>query len=194
MARPSKKAERTEEILQAFQQCVARYGLEGSTLEHIAQASGLQRSLVRHYVGNREALVEKLADRVIEQSVDQWRGFLAMLPATDMADALIEGLFEVEHSDAAFVLVIESLIFSAGHNPALQKRMQHWMHTFSEDLFKLFQRDYPQVDEAALRAVSFGIISLYFNLDSLSPLGMSTQYRPSAQEAAKRLVASLHRT
>ena len=37
MPRPSVKAERTEEILDAFERCVARYGVEGSTLERIAE-------------------------------------------------------------------------------------------------------------------------------------------------------------
>ena len=90
MGRPSKKAERTEEIFQAFQRCVIRFGLEGSTLERIAEEAGLQRSLVRHYVGNRSELVEQLAERTIEQSNQQWTALEAHLPATGISQPLLE--------------------------------------------------------------------------------------------------------
>ena len=33
MPRPSLKAQRSEEILDAYERCVARYGVEGATLE-----------------------------------------------------------------------------------------------------------------------------------------------------------------
>jgi AcrR family transcriptional regulator len=191
MVRPSKKTERTEEILQAFQRCVARYGLEGSTLERIAEESGLQRSLVRHFVGNREDLVQLLAKRVIEQSEQQWASFIDYLPEQNVVEHLLDGLFNQPNSDAEFVLVIESLIFAAGREPHLKQKMQNWMQKFTDDINNILRRDFPNADSEALNAVCFGLISLYFNLDSLAPLGMEHIYRQSAREAAKRLVSTL---
>lgn len=191
MPRPSKKAERTEEILQAFERCVARYGLEGSSLERIAAEAGLQRSLVRHFVGNRDDLVLMLTDRVIVQSDLQWQGFLEMLPPDAPIPALLQGLFHAESSDPAYVLVIESLIFAAGQNPEIQNRLQPWLERFNKDITELLQNQYPAAADADLAAVAFGIISLYFNLDSLAPLGMNQKYREPAIAAAKRLVATL---
>ena len=54
MARPSVKEERREQILTAYEQCVARYGVEGATLDKVAEEAGLARPLIRHNIGNRE--------------------------------------------------------------------------------------------------------------------------------------------
>ncbi|MGB0466935.1 MAG: TetR/AcrR family transcriptional regulator [Pontibacterium sp.] len=191
MGRPSKKAERTDQILRALQRCVARYGLEGSTLERISEEAGLQRSLVRHFAGNRTELVQQLADRVIDQSDKQWAEFIRYLPEKNVTTALLDGLFTEDHSDAEFVLVIESLIFSAGQDEPLRKQMQAWMSRFTHDMKTILLRDNPSADDAQLNAIVFGLVSIYFNLDSLAPLGMSAQYRPSARRAAELLINTL---
>ncbi|MCL6414361.1 TetR/AcrR family transcriptional regulator [Aestuariirhabdus sp. Z084] len=191
MGRPSKKEERTEEILDAFYRCVARYGLDGSTLERVAEESGLKRSLVRHFVGNREALESLLVDRVLEQSLQQWRGFIDALPARNRCDHLLQGLFSDQYSDAEYILVIESLIFSSARDKVLRLRMQEWMQRFTDDITLILKSDHPKSADQDLEAVSFGLISLYFNLDSLAPLGLNQRYRQPACIAAQHLLNSL---
>jgi len=193
MPRTSKKAERTEEILRACFRCVARYGVEGSTLERIAEEAGLRRSLVRHFVGNRDELMQKMAHWVIEQSNQQWDGFLQQLPKEDAVPWLLEGLFGSDNSDAEFTLVMESLIFSAGRDPELKQLMQDWFHHFVEGIRQVLQQDYPNIDVTTLQATAFGIISLYFNVDSLTPLGKSEDYRQLAYQAAKQLLIPLEK-
>ncbi len=191
MGRPSKKAERLEQILQAFHRCVARFGLEGSTLERIAEESGLQRSLVRHFAGNREDLILQLAERVVERSSREWAEFLSHLPAQGTIDALLDSLFDDQYSDAEFVLVVESLIFAAGNNPALQQLMQAWMEQFSQEIESVLRKGFPDACSEDIASASFGLISLYFNLDSLAPLNMAERYRLPARRAAALLIQSL---
>lgn len=208
MGRPSKKEQRTEEILNAFYRCVARYGLEGSTLEFIAKEADLKRSLVRHYVGNREDLVNQLVDRVLMQSDSLWVDFMAganqlaescsedqspeqQHVQQQVCDYLIEGLFGEQHSDAQYVLVIESLIFSANHNANLRKRLQDWLKRFIDDIKTVLSTVFTTAAQEDLAAASFGIISIYFNLDSLAPLGMNHIYRKSARHSAQLLLNSL---
>jgi len=191
MPRPSLKAERTEQILQAFERCVARYGLDGSSLERIAEEAGLRRPLVRHFVGNRDELVQQLAERVIKRSDEQWHTFLSSLPEQNAVEGLLDGLFHDSASDADFVLVIESLIFAAGRDQHLREKMQRWLKRFTDDLNELLARDFPSADEQAIKAVSFGLLSLYFNLDSLAPLQMNHLYRQDARTAAEHLISTL---
>ena len=68
MARPRVGDRRQEEILAAFEACVVRQGLEKTTLEDVAQAAGQQRSLVRHFAGNRDDMVAALIDRMVRRS------------------------------------------------------------------------------------------------------------------------------
>ncbi len=190
MGRPSKKAERTEEIFQAFQRCVIRFGLEGSTLERIAEEAGLQRSLVRHYVGNRSELIEQLADRTIEQSNQQWITLEAHLPPTALGQALLEMLFEYENS-SDISLLFQALLFSAAQDATLKQKLRDWTEHNVAAISALLSKDYPQADAGDLKAISFGLLSLYFNLDSLSPLGLMSDYRLPAKQAAEQLLRSL---
>jgi len=59
MARPSISHQRSEEILEAYERCIAKFGMHGATLAGIAQEAGLTRPLVRYHVGNQDALLEK---------------------------------------------------------------------------------------------------------------------------------------
>ena len=67
MPRPSLKEQRTEEILDAFERCIHRVGLSGSSLEVIAEEAGMKRSILRHYIGNRDDILEALAARTISR-------------------------------------------------------------------------------------------------------------------------------
>lgn len=191
MGRPSKKEERTEEILNAFYRCVAHYGLAGSTLERIADESGLKRSLVRHFVGNREALVTMLVDRVLEQSQQQWQQLLNSLSDTQPSASLLEGLFSDRDNDGEFILVIESLIFAAGRDAQLQQRLQSWLQGFTDTVETLLRNEFNSAPDHQISAVAYGLISLYFNLDSLAPLGINHRYRAPARQAAQTLLNSL---
>ena len=76
MGRPSLAEQRKEEILDAFGRCVAKFGLEGSSLEKIAEEAGMRRSILRHYLGNRDEMVIALAKKVIGEYRSSTKAFL----------------------------------------------------------------------------------------------------------------------
>ena len=83
MGRPNLTEIRSAEILDAFERCVARYGLEESSLERVADEAGMKRSILRHYVGNREDLVQGLAERVVTKYRQNLREFLVAVSNKD---------------------------------------------------------------------------------------------------------------
>lgn len=194
MPRPSMKQQRTEEILQAFARCVARYGLDGSTLERIAEEAGMLRPLVRHFVGNREELEQQLAQRAIQLSQQSWHEFLQYMEGADGAggaEYLLQGLFAESGDDSEQLQVTEALVLASRSRPWLQQLMGRWLTDFEMDIRRLLSKEYPQQPDSAIKAVSFGLISLYLNLDSIVPLNQAENYRESAMEAAIRLLTSL---
>lgn len=54
---PSIALERRRHIVDAFIELVAERGLEGVTVDCVAEMVGVQRAAVHHYVGNREDLI-----------------------------------------------------------------------------------------------------------------------------------------
>jgi AcrR family transcriptional regulator len=65
MGRKSLKTERVNEILDGFDHCLSKKGLQGTTLDDIAEQAGLARRMIRHYIGNREDLIDAAVHRII---------------------------------------------------------------------------------------------------------------------------------
>ncbi len=83
MPRPSKVEERREQILDAFERCVVRSGIQGTTLEQVAQEAELPRSLVRHFIGNRDDMVAAVFERFMRRVQAHWSGLARRRPTLD---------------------------------------------------------------------------------------------------------------
>ena len=193
MPRPSRKAERSEEILDAFERCVARFGVEGATLERTAEEAGLARALIRHNVGNKDALFEAFVDRYLDRSSTASASFFQSLPATERIATLIDWLFDPQYADSHKVQVNSALITAAQERPELAKRLRHWIFDFIDQLHDELLAAYPGRDSDTIRAIATGIAGIYFNADALSPLGHMSSLRRSSKSAVDQLVASLDR-
>ncbi|MEM9621694.1 MAG: helix-turn-helix domain-containing protein, partial [Pseudomonadota bacterium] len=77
MPRPSVATERRAEILEAFEACALRKGLQATTLADVAEEAGLPRPLVRHFMGNRDDMVAGLIERMMERAIDDIEQALA---------------------------------------------------------------------------------------------------------------------
>src|SRR5215831_9063289 len=116
MGRPSLGETRRPQILRAFEDCVLEYGLEGTSLERIAQQAGVRRSLIRHYFGNKDDLAEALVAGIIERTVAESQnlanadgeqagaealvGYLTGSRFADKRDdALVDALMAASHRD-----------------------------------------------------------------------------------------------
>lgn len=192
MPRPSRKAERTEQIYDAFMHCVARYGVDGASLERVAEQAGLQRSMIRHFVGNRDVLVSGLAERLERKFTEQTAAMIALLPRELPAETLIDWLFDPSYaSDHDAVLALEALIAAVPRFPEVGVRLQCWFSTTVEQFTEVVARSYPAADPEAHRDVALGVIGIYFNNDALSPLGLDADYGQGNHRAALRLLRTL---
>lgn len=191
MARPSIKDERREQILEAFETCAARYGLEGATLERIAEEAGLARALIRHNVGNKEDLTDALVERFLTRSKAVNKAMLTALPEAQRALALIDMLFDPAHVDTQFMLLCEALIAAAADNPELAKKMRQWTVDFVGVVEDAIKGDFPKAKKSQVTAVAAGVTGIYFNVTSLTPLGSMPKLEKSSREAALLLIASL---
>lgn len=205
MARPSVKEERAETILLAFERCVSRYGVEGATLERIAQESGLHRSLLRHHVGNREALIECLIERCMgdEKKEMQWlRDDLGI--NLDMKSASVdEGsekiilayLFaDMPEQERVRMKVALALLAAVENYPNIKVRLKQWDDVFMSNLQALLGQLYPSAGNQQCRDVAWGLASLSLSYLSMAPLGATGNYRDSSVRSATILLRSLDKT
>lgn len=192
MARPSVTAERREEILAAFARCVARDGVEGASLQQVAEEAGLARALLRHHVGNREDMILALAERFCRDSLAEMAALIALLPNKNRLAKLIDALFTADYASSAQELQIgDALITAAGNRPALRKLLRGWYDAFEEIIAGELRQAYPKAMKAARTEVATAIVAMAFCADSLTPLGDVRDIFARARRAALRLAATL---
>lgn len=192
MARPSVTAERREEILDAFAHCVARDGVEGASLQQVADAAGLARALLRHHIGNREDMILALAERYCRQSLEEMDALIVLLPKKKRLEKLIAALFTTTYASSNQELqVAAALINAAASRPALKKMLRRWYDGFEEIVALELQGTYPAARRAAVAEVATAIVGMAFSVDSLTPLGKVDDLFQRSRRAALRLAATL---
>ena len=191
MPRPSLKAQRSEEILNAYERCVSIYGVEGATLEKIAEEAGLQRSLLRHNVGNRDDLLYALIDRFIPKSINDSKQLESYISDKTTAKEFISYLFDESYSDKQTILVAMALIIAAPNYPKIKPRLQKWSEDFTKSIIRILKQLNPTAKPSDYRIIAAGIVGIYFNVESLSPLGSMKTFRNDSKFAAIRLIESI---
>ena len=191
MPRPSLKAERRAEILDAYGRCVARHGVEGATLEKTAEEAGLARALIRHNVGNKDDLLEAFLDRFLGDASRATDALFESLPRDDRVTTMIDWLFDPQYTDVQEVSVTNALVTAAIERPDLAERLQAWTSGFVGSIASELSDAYPDADEDNVEAVATGIVGIYFNFDAQMPLGGTSRFRQSSETAARLLVSVL---
>ncbi len=191
MARPIVKEERRKQILDAFEICVAKYGVEGATLERTAEQAGLARALIRHNVGNRADLLVALTEQYLKKSRVALDGLASDLPDKDRSVALCNSLFDPAQSDAQLVLVANALIAAAANDPSLGKKMNNWLRNFTGVIHRIISDDFPEAEGDRVSAVALGVVGIYFNAEALYPLGNAKKLASESRQAALLLLSTL---
>ncbi|AEV36937.1 transcriptional regulatory protein [Pseudovibrio sp. FO-BEG1] len=192
MPRPSVQSARLNEIVQAAAKCVAQYGLEGVTLERIAEETGLKRPLIRHHAGNREEIINAVVTHVLAGFAEVTTMFAKALPEKRGSYAAVDHLFDDHgYSDPAEMMVFQSIVAAADRFPAESEALLKWVGDFTAVIVEAIKRDFPEVETEAAETVAHGIVAIYFNVDSLAPLKPPHEWRRYAKNAALLLLRSL---
>ena len=191
MPRPSIKQQRRSQILDAYEICLTRYGVEGTTLDLVAKEAGLARPLIRHNVGNRTELQAATVERFIERSSESTQQLLDALPKENPLETLIDWLFDPSASDPRMVLVSSALVAAGANDPALARSMREWTRDFVDKLINVAWLSHPDADDDAVRAVAVGIASAFFTAESVTPMGPMSDIRDACKQAAARLANTL---
>lgn len=192
MGRPSLQIQREAQVLEAFMHVVARYGVEGATLERVALASGLKRPLIRHYLGNRDDMVHALARHVVDrqiEAIDQLRAAMADDPGLK---GFVDTLFS-DHgiSDRTLNNAYQALVAAVEHYPDLRAPLLSVMVRFYDLATEVAGRDMPRATRAEKQAVAHGVVDLYLAIDALAPLSPPEDWAAASYDAALRLVRSI---
>ena len=192
MGRPDLKAVRTEEILAAFERCVARFGLHGSSLERIAESAGMKRSVVRHYLGNRDVMVEALAERVADRCREDLDAYLSTVSEKRRMDQLLAFLFpDSGQGSTDNLMAVESLIAAGEDHPRIRELMTTYVEAVVGMVADQLRLAFPNTVRSHCWSTAYGLVGICFNHASLSPLGLPTKYLKAARNSARELINTL---
>ena len=191
MPRPSLKETRTEELLDAFMRCVARYGIDGSTLERISEEAGVGRPLLRHYLGNREEMVSALLNHVLEKFAGMTADLISNLPNENRISALLDNLFSGANHEADNAAVYQALVAASDRHEAMPQKLMQFVTGFEKAITKELVCEFPHADIKQCGVVAAGITAVYFNHDAALPLAPAPSWRNRQKSVAKLLLETL---
>lgn len=192
MGRKSLATERREEILDAFERCVVKYGLEGSSLEQIADEAGMKRSIIRHYIGNRDELVDQLVERAVGNYRAQVMQTFAQVTEAEMVAKVLDELFTPPPTYNVHDKIVVDVLMTAKERFPRAKQLlvamfDELMASFAEDLARV----YPKATAAACQRIAYAIFCLSMSNESFLWLGMTPAYNSAARQTAEQLLTLL---
>ena len=199
MPRPSLANLRTEAFLDAFMRCVARYGLDGSTLDRVSEEAGVARAVLRHYLGNRDEMVDALFKHVIEKFAATTEYLFQSLPDLDPSsdapmlrvETLLDMLFDAISHEAENAAVYQALVAASHRHQGMADALMGFVTSFERQITTELTRAFPQADPSKCAVVAAGITAVYFNHAAAMPLDPPTSWRDRQRAVADLLIASL---
>ena len=188
--RPPRTEERRLEILEAFARCVARNGLEATTLDDVAREAGLQRAMIRHYVGNRDKLVREALEHLSAQYLSRAEEALDAAGNALDVDALLDFFFL---GDYVFGMpeqnrVFDSLLFAAASDPEARVSLCAIYESFDELVRKHLVRRVLNAKPDRIGPVAWSIVCLAEQNIMMLGLGFPLRRSRELREVARSMV------
>lgn len=191
VGRPSKAPQRIDEVLDAFTRCVARYGLEGATLQHVADEAGMARGHIRHYVGNRDELRELFQERIINRYAQHAAELAAAGTPGFRAEAIVDYFFSDQMRPGDDDAAIDALLAAARYDTDLRARI-HAVYAGLETLLKqALTDDHPGQPPASYEDAAYEILALAYGHWTLTEMGFPASRNRCAHQHARAVITRI---
>ena len=182
MPRPSMAAQRREEILDALERCILEESLESTSLERLAEKANMKRSILRHYIGNRDDIIIALSERYHAMHMMQWFQTSESLPTQYSIETLIEILFAKRDKQYIQKSIVADAIFAQAKRVDTVREHQKSIMSYSvQAISNEILKSFPNADEQTISLVARGIFSNYLNSESFLPLGLTDEIQELKQ-------------
>lgn len=191
MPRPSMAALRKEEILDALEECILQDSLEATSLEKLAEQAKMKRSILRHYIGNRDDIIVALSERYLGYYEQQWKQTKEWLPDNDRLPVLMDILFGERDQEYVNRSIVGDAIYSqAKRLPAVREHQLSNLGLSIDCISEELWTAYPEASEHKLKLVARGILAAYMNGESFLPLELNAEIK-ELKEMCTLLIGTL---
>lgn len=192
MGRPTMVAVRRRQVLDAALRCLGTYGFAGTTLDRIAEEARMSRGHVRHFAGNREALLVQAARAFYFGDAELTPTEPSLLPGgvASLADALDFLFGELAEQDSENPIAL-ALMEAARAVPGIRSTLVAAYLGTQDALERLLADAGSGGTRTDRAAVAYGILALALGNVFLSDVEASPARTRMARSAADELVRSL---
>ena len=152
----------------------------------------MTRSIIRHYIGNREEVVNTLVEQIAQAYLQELQSEAKEIPQEEAIAATLDYLFGEEPGYDDYEKLVFDVIMTAKDRYPQAKRTIIWMF---ETLLDMFTGDlhaaYPHADATRCRGIAYSVLALAMSNDSFLWLGMNRDYNAAARTCAEALIHTL---
>lgn len=172
MGRRDMSAERRVQIIAAAKRAIAQFGVEGATQERVSDEAGMSRPNIRHYIGNRDAVLDAVWDSTISAYIEQLRAATARESSPDALrealDAVLETVFSQDDDDT----VLLAFIGESRRNARMRQRMSKDYSLIEAEVANLLRGISAESGQDDVDALAYTMVCLSVGaatLDMLNP-------------------------
>ena len=179
--RPSVAKERRDQIIDAFLALVAERHTTAMTIAEVAERAGVHRSAVRHFVGNRAALVTAAVDEICHRHDRSREQRIGTAPnIEEVVDHYFSSSYVWDHAELDDVFGI--LLMSATDDDVVASGIANDYRESMDEMLELLGRT-----DASARAAAYHVLCLAEQNVVLQRFG----FDPELGEATRALARSV---
>lgn len=181
MGRKSLEEIRTQQLLEAFIACIPENGVDGTSLEKIAEKAGVTRSIIRHYIGNREMLMAELINHITKTSLVEFERILND-PEKTVMERLNIALFAPRDNWQTDKIVLNELVNAKEQSASIQKQIAALIETMIDLLTTILRKEMPHRNREAVHELAYILFCISMSQDTLGWIGISpslTRFGPA---------------
>ena len=152
----------------------------------------MTRSIIRHYIGNRDDLVEALVQRNLDQAAAELKAQYQGLSPQDSVALSLETMFTERPSIAEQDrVVLEVMMTAEGRYPVAKKRLKQAFSDLVASFAADLNRAHPGANRAHCEQVAYAVICMSEMNEAFMWLGLPPRHNTSARAVAEELIAAL---
>lgn len=187
MGRKSMEKIRTQQLLDAFIACIPENGVDGTSLEKIAEKAGVTRSVIRHYIGNRDVLITELIEHIIKTSLVQYEKIL-FDPQINIKERVKMILFDPRDDWQTDKIILNELVNAKEKSPIIQKRIALFMESMIDRLTTVLHNEKPLHNRDEVHQLAYILFCISLSQDTLVWIGVSPSLTRLGHEFAQHLL------
>lgn len=192
MGRRDLSKERREQILDAFKRCIVQVGLANTTVTKVAKEAKMKRSMIHHYVGDRNDLLAALLERHIEQDRQAFSAYLAAQGDEPDIDLLLRHFFsDWSHINPHEHMIVNALLAETAHNPRLSALCFSGFKLLEDGVATTLKTRYPNAPHEQCQTIAYAIVSMANGSSTMIGIGFDPTRLPAVQAVVKQLIHTL---